>query len=110
MKTSEFIRLAKSHLWDGQGKAPGWEHAKKRYICGCLEIQSQPSSTTDPCPLDKAVDHVMHLLGGCVYLESWLTRIAKVPRHEIDANLPRLQATRLAWMEDMAKWFEAQGD
>lgn len=112
MKTSTFIRLAKSHLWDGKGEDPG----KRRYICYCLEIQSQlPVDSQNPDYLNKSVEHItvehiMRLLGGYVYLESWLVGVAKVPRHELEADLPRLQATRLAWMEDMAQWFEAQGD
>lgn len=105
MKPSEILEAAKYYLWDGDG----FHTQRQRFICLAVEEVQCPSSESITMFYMSGVliqDHMVKLLDGERTLSDWL----KV-HHNIDYNgdTRRLQATRLAWMDDMIKYFQLKG-
>ena len=99
MKTSKAFRLTLWKLWDGVG-----EQRKQRYICRAAS-----------CAGDSVFRIVEPIIsshfGRYIYLEDWLIEqgIDINDKHGTN-NLPKLQATRKAWILHLIEHYESKGD
>ncbi len=71
--------------------------------------------TTAAVSLDQVLSHIRRLLNGCFTLNSWLSlhhpELVKTPDGcfiENDNYKQKMRETRLAWIDDMIRYFEEQ--
>jgi hypothetical protein len=102
MKSSEILREAKKHLWNGKGKFV----AERKSACVCGAVMSALASSDESG--DGLKIYIDSVLDGQVFISSWLANVAKIPWHQITTE--NLQAYRLRWMDHMIEIFEAKGD
>ena len=71
--------------------------------------------TTTAVSLDQVLSHIRKLLNGCFTLDSWLsknhTELVKTPEGcdiEDATYKQKIRETRLAWIDDMIRYFKEQ--
>jgi hypothetical protein len=100
---AEAFKAAKDFLWDGLG---GNRARRERYICYAL-AEAACAKRVEQFSRLRAAGVINHRLGQHAYLEGWLQHYARIPLAEINSDLPRLQATRPAWLDSLIEEFSA---
>ena len=103
MNPSEILEAAKKHLWNGYSHSPG----TVSYVCSAIDIAVPIHTLGVSDSLRKLNYHITDLLDGLGSLSEWLYR-----EHGIDPyyDTTKMQATRLAWMNDMIAYFKSKGE
>ena len=94
MKASEVLKAARKRVEDG----------RSTYICFALE-----DTLLDEAAIWRATSRILHLLHPYSSLEGWLQG-KKHARHAWVGGGKKLKQTRLNWIDDLIKYFEARGD
>ena len=114
MKTSAVFMIAKEHTWDGVGK---WAPlSKTRFIC--MALLWAPAKDRDRCR--KIIQRLL-APNGRDYpqsLEDWLIQEGHMDRKFLFRKsvldhpdvLRKAQITRLAWLDHLIEFYQAQGD
>lgn len=100
MKTSKALRLAKKNLWDGQDLDKAG-FGSREFICHAAK-DAGPLVQSIVCPL------VVDLLGHKPSLAIWLEDYGYADTPWRD--MPKLQATREAWLDHLIAHYKAKGD
>ena len=107
MKPSELLQLTLTHLWDGNDT----EDSKHKVTFVCLALMvaiGRPINIPQDSPYWIVRSHITTLLGGNAFLETWLINNKFVTGYELQ-DTRRLQATRIAWVNNMIKHFKSKG-
>ena len=112
MKPSEILKKAKKHLLNGINAENDQSCTESYYICNAVKIADggmpglYPATTIQG---RKVVSHIVKLLNGCDTLSEWLDFKHGITSFTFSDNVSQLQATRLAWMDDMIQYWEELG-
>ena len=102
MKTSELLRRAKRHLWDGK------EKQKSKQCSGlCVAIMLAETHITYPKGRDVR-DRIQKSLEGHMYVVDWLEYKRRVPRRLLTTE--NVQAYRHRWLDALIAEYKARGD
>jgi hypothetical protein len=84
-------------------------------VCLAIEMAKYHLFRHNPCNMDGTIEEarfqvkceLLRRLGNHAFLQDWLYH-----QHGIywRGDLPKLRVTRLAWIDDMIKWWEQHGE
>lgn len=105
MKTSEVLRIVRTHLGEGSYGMP----SHKRYICYALNALYGRGMIGD---IDRTrVKRFIRVhLDGCSTLEHWLQAKHNIPYEYKTRYTRKIMATRKAWLTHLIEHYEAKGD
>lgn len=114
MKTSELLITAKKYLWDGKDctQLEDLSQHKTEYICFAITNARHFELNLPEVPHFKLVRKTMNMIEERLFpwnnMESWLLRRCGIPPEDLKPD--RVQAHRLAWMNQLINEFKAKGD
>lgn len=100
--TSEFLILTIPYVWDGRPDKK-FTRTHNMYLCNALltTLRDYPRCKAG---YEKATEYLRKRLGNAYTIDSYLKKAG------IEYTDESLQATRLEWLNDMIKHFQALGD
>ena len=112
MKPSEILEESKQYIWRGVlGKGGNGVLEKgntTRYICVAVRHLGLMHGALESTNYTIVLNHIQDSLDGHPVLENWLNKVHLITYTEMN-HQSRVQATRLAWMDDMIAYFKSKG-
>ena len=105
MKPSEILEESKQYIWDGVLEKGN----TTRYICVAVRHLGLMHGALESTNYTIVLNHIQDSLDGHPVLENWLHKVHLITYTETSNNQSKVQATRLAWMDDMIAYFKSKG-
>ena len=114
MKTSELLITAKEYLWDGKddNQLEDLSQHKTEYICFAITNARHFELNLSEAPIYKLVRKTRDMIEERLFpwnnMAAWLQHGACIPPEDLTPD--RVQAHRLAWMNELINEYKAKED
>ena len=106
MKTSNILKLAKTHLWDG---VASYTNDKSFSVCGAISLAVANKPADDQIRAAHVRAKIARAIGENLYVSRWLQEEHKIPKVYLKQS-KLMQEYRHRWLDHLIATYAEAGD